>query len=149
MKSIQMLEEHDTVLPTDWCRPLQIISMSGGHSDYYSFVSCYSGRPENNVKWCRVHQIFGNIWFNRPIKDINNAVQTYEFIRGNIPKDHQYGDTIPELKEEYNLYLDMTIMHVGKYKGKTLSWIQSHDYEYFDWATHKDIIKSERDFTGY
>lgn len=149
MRTVQILEDDDTVFATDWCRPLQIISMSGGHSDYYSFECCYSGRPENNAKWCRVHQVLGDVWFGKSVKEITHAIMPYEFMRGNIPKDHQYGDTKPELKEEYYLYLEMTIMHVGKYKGKTLSWIQSHDHEYFQWAEHKDIIKSERDFTGY
>jgi hypothetical protein len=37
MINVQILEANDIVDPEDWCRPLSIVSMSGGHSDYYSF----------------------------------------------------------------------------------------------------------------
>ena len=55
MITVQILEDTDTIQPTDWCRPLRLTTMSGGMSDYYSFESCYSGLPENNVKIGRAH----------------------------------------------------------------------------------------------
>lgn len=92
MITIQILEDKDIMLPEDWCRPLQLISMSGGMSDSYSFASQYSGRPENNVKWCKVKYTIGKVWYNREIGDFIAAMKelrTYEFVRGDIPHSHQ------------------------------------------------------------
>ena len=147
MKTIQILEDDDIVVPSDWCRPLQIISMSGGHSDYYSFESCYTGLPENNVKWCRVEQIFGSCWFGKPVKEINISGLLYEFARGDIPWKHQYGKTKPELREEYKQYLKTTRMKCGKYKGKYSDWIEQNDQSYFSWAQDSGLIHNERDYT--
>lgn len=89
MKHIYMLELSDLVEPTDWCRPLKIISMSGGHSDHFSFKSCYSGRPENNSKWVQVKHIFGKCWMRKSVNNINKIGIPYEFIRGDIPQNHK------------------------------------------------------------
>lgn len=149
MKTIQLLEDNDIVFPTDWCRPLQIISMNGGYSDYYSFESQYTGKPENNARWCRVEQIFDTVLYdNNTVKQYNQYNEEYEFIRGEIPWKHQYGKTKPELREDYMQYLANTKMRVGKYKGKSISWIKENDDSYFKWAERVDMIKSERDFTG-
>ena len=89
MLGVQILEEEDQIEPTDWCRPLVLVSMSGGISDGYSFTSIYSGKPENNVKWAPVSDVFGPGWFGRPVKEINTTLDIpYEFIRGKIPKSH-------------------------------------------------------------
>ena len=88
MITIQLLEKDDTVEPEDWCRPLSITSMSGGHSDYYSFKSCYTGAPENNVKWVKVKYILGKGWHGKTVADIDTGLGffvKYEFIRGEIP----------------------------------------------------------------
>ena len=93
MKTVQILEADDIVDPEDWCRPLQIISMNGGHSDYYSFESCYTGAPENNVKWVKVKYILGKGWHGKPVKEYTNAMKkfgyAYEFVRGEIPNTHK------------------------------------------------------------
>ncbi len=89
MKTVQILEAADTVDPEDWCRPLSIVSMSGGHSDYYSFKSQWSGAPENNVKWVKVKYILGKGWHGQTVKEIDKGLGQYvkyEFIRGDIPK---------------------------------------------------------------
>lgn len=88
MITLQMLEADDTVLPDDWCRPLSITSMSGGHSDYYSFQSQYTGAPENNVKWVRVRYILGKPWHGCTRAEIDRGLGQfvkYEFVRGPIP----------------------------------------------------------------
>ena len=59
MTTLQILESKDMVNPTDWCRPLKFESMDGGRSDSYSFENMYSGLPENNAKWVRVEDVFG------------------------------------------------------------------------------------------
>jgi hypothetical protein len=89
MITVQILEHDDVVEPEDWCRPLSIVSMSGGHSDYYSFQSQYTGAPENNVKWVKVKYILGKPWHYKTVGEIDSGLGKfvkYEFIRGDIPK---------------------------------------------------------------
>jgi hypothetical protein len=92
MITVSILEKDDVILPTDWCRPLELISMSGGHSDGYSFSNQYSGHPENNVEWALAGYIFGVVWFQKPTtvgKLIKIMGMKYEFVRGEVPCDHQ------------------------------------------------------------
>jgi hypothetical protein len=89
MKTVQILEADDIVEPEDWCRPLSIVSMSGGHSDYYSFENQYTGAPENNVKWVKVKYILGKGWHGQTVKEIDKGLGKYlkyEYIRGDIPR---------------------------------------------------------------
>ena len=89
MITLQLLEADDHVDPEDWCRPLSIVSMSGGHSDYYSFQSQYTGAPENNVKWVKVKYILGKGWHGKTVKEIDKALGAfikYEYVRGDIPQ---------------------------------------------------------------
>jgi hypothetical protein len=52
-------------------------------------VSQYSGKPENNLKWVKVHEVFGDMWFGRTVNDINHALlRRYEFVRGSVPVEH-------------------------------------------------------------
>lgn len=88
MITLQLLEANDTVDPEDWCRPLSIVSMNGGHSDYYSFQCEYSGSPENNVKWVKVKYILGKSWHGNTVAEIDKGLGEYvkyEFVRGDIP----------------------------------------------------------------
>lgn len=98
MITVQILEPDDLVDEDDWCRPLVLSTMSDS-SDYYSFESCYSKLPENNVKWIRVKDLFGSCWFGKPAKDLMSIIR-YEIVRGDIPESHQ-------LKGHKSLY-DMT-----------------------------------------
>jgi hypothetical protein len=88
MISIQLLDDNDIVEPEDWCRPLSIVSMNGGHSDYYSFKSQYTGAPENNVKWVKVKYILGKCWHGKTVSEIDAELGKfikYEYVRGDIP----------------------------------------------------------------
>lgn len=89
MISVQILEADDIVDPEDWCRPLSITSMSGGHSDYYSFQSQYTGAPENNVKWVKVKYILGIASRgDKTVKELDQVLGQYvkyEFVRGDLP----------------------------------------------------------------
>ena len=92
MIQVQILEADDAVEPEDWCRPLSITSMSGGHSDHYSFKSQYTGAPENNAKWVKVKYILGKPWHGRTVKQIDYGLGKfvkYEYVRGDIPKRQQ------------------------------------------------------------
>lgn len=89
MITVQILEAADAVDPEDWCRPLSIVSMSGGHSDYYSFQNPFTGAPENNVKWVKVKYILGKPWHGKTVAQIDRGLGQYvkyEFIRGDIPR---------------------------------------------------------------
>lgn len=90
MKTLKLLEAHDTVLPDDWCRPLELITMSGGMSDSMSFTCAYSGRPENNAKWVQVKFIYGPYWHGKTVHEILDGedVTPYEFVRGDLPLAH-------------------------------------------------------------
>lgn len=88
MITVQILEPDDLIDGNDWCRPLQIISMGGGASDYYSFKSCYSGTPENNAEWVQVKHVIGSCWFGRPVRAFNDGLN-YEFVRGDVPRKHR------------------------------------------------------------
>jgi hypothetical protein len=90
MIAIQLLEDTDIMMADDWCRPLNLRTMSPC-SDYYSFKSCYDGRPENNVQWCKVIHAFGSGWIGKPIGDYSSRknIIPYEFVRGNMPVKHQ------------------------------------------------------------
>ena len=94
MITLQLLEAADHVDPEDWCRPLSITTMSGGQSDYYSFKSCYSGAPENNVKWVKVKYILGKGWHGKTVKQIDRGLGEfvkYEFVRGDLPMRSRLG----------------------------------------------------------
>lgn len=110
MITVQMLEADDAVHPDDWCRPLSIVSMSGGHSDYHSFQNQYTGSPENNVKWVKVKYMFGKRWHGQTVNEIDKHLGQfvkYEFIRGKIPsrqilslKGYSITDHTKEFEEE-------------------------------------------------
>lgn len=89
MISVHILEDDDTILPTDWCRPLTLCTMSGGMSDSMSSKSMYSGTPENNVAWVMVKHVFGECWDGKSVKVINKKLGKHEFMRGTPPKEHQ------------------------------------------------------------
>jgi hypothetical protein len=92
MITVQILEANDKIDAEDWCRPLDIISMNGGHSDYYSFKSQYTGAPENNTKWVKVKYILGGVWLTKTVAEIDRELGKYlqyEFVRGDIPKREQ------------------------------------------------------------
>lgn len=89
MITVQILEANDAVHPEDWCRPLSLMTMNGGHSDYYSFESCYTGAPENNVKWVKVKYILGHGWHGKTVKELDAGLGKYvkyEYVRGDIPR---------------------------------------------------------------
>ncbi len=89
MITVSILEQDDTIKADDWCRPLRIVSMNGGHSDYYSFKSCYTGTPENNAKWVQVKHVIGKCWVGQTVKEFTRALSPTEFLRGTPPKKHQ------------------------------------------------------------
>lgn len=94
MIQLQLLEDVDIICRDDWCRPLHLMSMSDGRSDGYSFKSQYSGGPENNLKWVRVRDAIGGCWFDKTVGEFNSRLMIpYEFIRGDLPKNHQLNMT--------------------------------------------------------
>jgi hypothetical protein len=112
--------------------------MNGGHSDFYSFESMYSGQPENNVLWVNAGQIFGECWIGKKVKDINKIGTKYEFVRGNIPKAHQYGPTKRDKRAAHKKQMEKPIL-VGRYKGKSFKYIYDTDPSYYYWCVDKGI----------
>jgi len=150
MKTIQLLEANDVIQATDWCRPLTLITMSGGHSDDYSFESVYGGSPENNTKWARVTQVLGKPWIGKTVGDYHRAIDKldhchtyYEFVRGDIPKYHQYGMTSAEKKQAYEYFLARECFKVGKYKGRKFVDIRNMDERYFWWADGAGLVPQQ------
>ncbi len=136
MITISMLEEDDFIEPDDWCRPLSLTSMSGGHSDFYSFESMYSGAPENNVQWVRAREVFGECWFSEPVKKVNKALEVkYEFVRGILPLSHTMMSKreLEEIQASKDEKLDLAVLRFGKHKGKTPQWILKNDPSYMQW----------------
>lgn len=87
MITVQILESADVVGPEDWCRPMNITSMSGGMSDSYDFSPIY-----NNVRWQRVKYVLGKPWHGCTVKEIEAKLgkyTLYEFVRGEVPPKHR------------------------------------------------------------
>lgn len=141
MKTVQILEAADIIEPTDWCRPLRLVSMNGGHSDYYSFESQYTGQPENNVLWVQVSEILGECWHWKTVGEVHEALHTpYEFMRGEVPKAHEYGLTNKQKNKIKEKALEETITF-GKYKGKyTFKKIKEIDHLYYLWLDSEDLF---------
>ena len=136
MITVQILEPSDTLRPDDWCRPLSLISMSGGHSDHYSFESCYSGAPENNVQWVKVREVFGECWYGRTVGELLRSVGLpYEFCRGDLPEKHTMKSKreLAAKQARKDLVLDHTPLTFGKHKGKTTTELLTQDPKYLVW----------------
>lgn len=140
MKTVQLLEANDTIEATDWCRPLQLMSMSGGFSDSYAFESCYTGHPENNAKWLQVLQIFGEGWVGKTVKDINNEGIPYEILRGDIPETSKYGKTKRDIREEQEAWMCSAVIKFGKHKGQVWGIIKQKDPDWFNWAENQGLV---------
>lgn len=90
MITVQFLEDDDIIQPDDWCRPLMLMTMSGGHSDHMSYKSMYSGTPENNVRWVQVCDVLGPVWKGKRVHDYHAVAHIQlEFVRGNVPISHR------------------------------------------------------------
>lgn len=143
MITIQLLEDNDIIQSTDWCRPM-VINTIYPWSDTITFTNTYSGNPENNVKWLTAKQCCP-FWIGKPVKDFNNGMKRsgswYEFIRGPIPLQHQYGKTLSEKRIDYDEYLKSNVMQVGKHKEKTFYELKIRYPDYFEWAISKGLIE--------
>ena len=94
MITISILEKNDVIQKGDWCRPLHLCSMCGGHGDGYSFKSMYSGAPENNTKWVRVERVMP-FWIGETIAEYEKRTDEYminEYARGDLPEEHIHQD---------------------------------------------------------
>lgn len=149
MKIIQLLESTDIVLATDYCRPLIIMSMLEGMSDEYSFEEY--GSPVNNSKWTEADRILPAL-INKSVGEINSKLDnmcglTYEFIRGELPKNHIRHLTMTEwvISGHYDDYLDNTVATGGQYKGKTMRFIRDDNKNYWNYAIRQGWIKGRQD----
>jgi hypothetical protein len=141
-----MLEDDDKIRATDLFRPLKIVSVDGGHSDMISFSNTFSGNPENNAKWVRVEQVIGDFWYGKTVKEFNSGIDSHEFIRGDIPTNHLYGETNKERHLRYIEYLRCNVMQFGKYKEISFHEVMWRHPSYFKWAIEQGIINDETHF---
>lgn len=92
MISVHILEDHDKIDPMDWVRPLTFDGEA-------NTKSCYSGKPDNNTKWVRVYEYFGDWVFGMKVGDYHdhimkravygvNVMMRFEFVRGIMPESH-------------------------------------------------------------
>lgn len=98
MISLQLLELDDPVDPDDWVRPLDMgYNQFGDHTEPHSF-NMYGGSPQNNIKWIKVRDTFGECHWGKTVREIHalfdkmvnwqNQMLRYEFVRGDVPKSH-------------------------------------------------------------
>ena len=140
MITVQILEDTDTIRMDDWCRPLDFVSMGGGISDHYSFESCYTGAPENNVQWVRVREVIGECWDQKPLGSLNRRLQTkFEVVRGDLPPSHTMKSRreLEAEQEAKDALKDNTPLTFGKHKGKTINYLIDYDPEYVLWLQEK------------
>lgn len=93
MRTVNILEDNDVIEINDYVRPL---SFSGTPNSY----SQYTGRPDNNTRWVKVLEVFGEWVIGITIGELykssedayhtENAIKRYEFIRGHIPETHMW-----------------------------------------------------------
>ena len=89
MIPLQLLEAHDNIQPTDWCRPLELFVSADDTVDRYS---PYSGRPMNFVRWVLVKDVIGEMHWGKTVEAFNKgpgntywgAPPQYEFMRGDL-----------------------------------------------------------------
>jgi len=89
MISIQLLGQGDTILPTDWCRPLDYLYTEFGE---LHLTNAYSGKPINHLRWLRVSDVLGDCWFGKTVGQYHSfpGAGFLEFVRGHIPPSHQF-----------------------------------------------------------
>ena len=80
--TIEILSDEDVFDPEDWCRPIQD---EGGDVNGTGWVGII-----NNLKWIKVKDRFGPAWYGRKFKEYykGSASTKFEFVKGNIPKEH-------------------------------------------------------------
>lgn len=147
MIHILLLEPDDMIELSDWCRPLQIATISP-YSDTIVFENMFSGKPINNSKWIEVHRVFGEVWFGASVADVNSKLEDeqYEFVRGNIPHSHRLSLTVSEFRDrDYRQYLRCTNLQFGKYRGKTLEYVSDNDPSYLEWLIRNGSAESVED----
>lgn len=87
--TIELLGPDDELRPTDWIRPL----VPAAGDDYVNSKNCYSGKPQNHLKWVRVAQVIGECWHGKTLAELDTAWTrfnrfNYEVVRGELPPSH-------------------------------------------------------------
>jgi hypothetical protein len=133
--AIQMLEDHDVLMPTDFYRYTEI--WYEGQSDTVTETSTYGGSRINFFQWMRLDREYCSGWFGLTVKEVCDQIPwrphqyapCYEFARGDIPVQHQ----VPETRIEKVRRLGNKVITFGKYAGKTVSQVADLDAVYFSW----------------
>lgn len=142
MKPIFLLEPTDTILPTDYYRPLNRSADFDQHDEWLD-ESCYGGGPLDHLKWAPVWLVLGECWWERKYSEyigFGQASRPFEAVRGELPNTHILSKEKWERRHPlwYAGYLkrkkltEKLAFQVGKHKGQTikqvLAWPEGEGY---------------------
>lgn len=97
MITVQILERFDVIEANDFARPLNL--MYEGQSDYLMTNSTYGGTPINRLGWMRAKFVCP-FWVGKTVGEFLecfDAFNSFEFVRGDVPIQHQEKLTKEEL----------------------------------------------------
>ncbi len=105
MINIGLLEDQDVIKAEDLVRQLSLIY--DGQSDYLATNATYGGSPMNRLGWIPA-KMFCPAWVGKKVSEFRKAMMgrdrhevemsDYEFVRGEVPKNHLEKLTKEELK---------------------------------------------------
>ena len=132
-----ILNDMDVLQAGDFARPLELEYT--GQSDYLATTNTYGGTPMNHMRWVQLERLELTRWIGKTVLEFNTLMDSlskphqpyshYEFCRGALSKDH----VLPPTEKEKHKQTLEKVMPRGKYKGKTVNWVRTHDPEYFSW----------------
>lgn len=155
MIAINILEGSDTILPTDWYRPLDKSADFSCYSDAWLETNCYGGGPMDIIKWVPIWLVLGEVWWGKIYGEYGGFgdlqyKRQYEVVRGNLPESHKFNlkynnwDIRHPLKweeiEKEQKRAGSKIMSFGRHEGDTYRDIVDMNRGWAEWA-----VKNLRD----
>jgi hypothetical protein len=167
MKPLAILDRDDTILPTDYYRPLNRSADYDQHDEWIE-ESCYGGGPLDHLKWAPVWLVLGKVWWGKTYGEFidfckkGGGCRSFEAVRGELPTDHIVSSKKWERRHPlwYEGYLkrkkltEKQAFVVGKYKGLTIQQVLKFDdgVDYIHWyaknVNHGWINRIEEMFEG-
>lgn len=147
MRTIALLDLGDTVIPTDYYRPL---SRSADHCmhDEWLEESCYGGGPLDHLRWAPIWLILGKCWWGKSYSNFvnfcrkNSGGRPFEAVRGELPPEHVLSSKKWEVRHPlwYEGFLkrkketEKPVFKVGKCKDRTIGDVMKRsDHSYLEW----------------
>jgi hypothetical protein len=141
MKTLQFIEREDIINPTHLIRPLYKSADFSTYSDQWNETSCYSGSPEDHLKWCPVYLKFWECWWGKTWKEYyakmeKAAIESgqnynrYEVVCGELPKEHLL--SLTPFKHRYPLYFEQYKKFKKEFESRVFKVGQYKDRKYGD-----------------